>query len=220
MHTIKITPNLLFEYRCTSCKFIRLPNRIESKLFCPNWNALLAWWLFRSLPPMPITPWPLLQQKRTRSLSSVSWWVGRSCELRDNYSLRSANIISNLLHVDTLFRHLVIRSNGRKLLGSCVPGDERSLCGRFFPGNVGHTSSSHLPTEFSQPPNLHICITSSKFSLLATLALHLWFFGHTRSPIHIIFFTNNSRPTLRSFLPVCFPSSLESTPGSPPSTPL
>ena len=31
--TIKITPNLLFEYQCTSGKFIRLPNRIESKLF-------------------------------------------------------------------------------------------------------------------------------------------------------------------------------------------
>ena len=27
----KITPNLLFEYQCTSDKFIRLPNRIESK---------------------------------------------------------------------------------------------------------------------------------------------------------------------------------------------
>jgi len=47
--TIKITPNLLFEYQCTSGKFIRLPHRIEkidsvarieSKLFCPNWNAL------------------------------------------------------------------------------------------------------------------------------------------------------------------------------------
>jgi len=31
MHTIKITPNLLFEYRCASGKFVRLPNRIESK---------------------------------------------------------------------------------------------------------------------------------------------------------------------------------------------
>jgi len=31
MHTIKITPNLLFGYQCTSGKFIRLPNRIESK---------------------------------------------------------------------------------------------------------------------------------------------------------------------------------------------
>jgi len=26
----KITPNLLFEYQCTSGKFIRLPNRIET----------------------------------------------------------------------------------------------------------------------------------------------------------------------------------------------
>ena len=30
MHTIKITPNLLFEYQYTSGKFIRLPNRIDS----------------------------------------------------------------------------------------------------------------------------------------------------------------------------------------------
>ena len=29
MNTIKIAPNLLFEYQCTSGKFIRLPNRIE-----------------------------------------------------------------------------------------------------------------------------------------------------------------------------------------------
>jgi len=29
MHTIKITPNLLFGYQSTSGKFIRLPNRIE-----------------------------------------------------------------------------------------------------------------------------------------------------------------------------------------------
>ena len=40
MHTIKNTPNLLFQYQFTSRKFIRLPNRIKSKLFCPNWNAL------------------------------------------------------------------------------------------------------------------------------------------------------------------------------------
>jgi len=32
MHTIKITPNLLFECQCTSGKFIRLPNRIEKKI--------------------------------------------------------------------------------------------------------------------------------------------------------------------------------------------
>ena len=51
LHTIKITPNLLFAYQCTSGKFIRLPNRIEKNRFgsenriesklCPNWNAVL-----------------------------------------------------------------------------------------------------------------------------------------------------------------------------------
>ena len=34
--TIKITPNLVFEYQCTNGKFIRLPNLIESKLFLPE----------------------------------------------------------------------------------------------------------------------------------------------------------------------------------------
>jgi len=33
MHIIKITPNLIFEYQCTSGKFIRLPNRIEKNRF-------------------------------------------------------------------------------------------------------------------------------------------------------------------------------------------
>jgi len=45
MHTIKIIPNLLFEYQCTSGKFIRLPNRIESKLLpeleCSTVNVTL-----------------------------------------------------------------------------------------------------------------------------------------------------------------------------------
>jgi len=67
-----------------------------------------------------------------------------------------------------------------------------------------------LPTKFSQSRNHHICKTSSQFSLLAALALHFW----SCLPIHIIFFKNN-----RSFIPVCFPLSLESTPGSSPSIP-
>jgi len=36
MRTIKTTPNLLFEYQCTSGKFIRLLNLIKSKLFLPE----------------------------------------------------------------------------------------------------------------------------------------------------------------------------------------
>ena len=46
MHTIKITPNLLFEYQCTSGKFVRLPNRTESNrnFFCPI-GMLYRWHL-------------------------------------------------------------------------------------------------------------------------------------------------------------------------------
>jgi len=32
MHTIKITPNFLFEYQCTSSKFSRLTNRIKKSI--------------------------------------------------------------------------------------------------------------------------------------------------------------------------------------------
>ena len=42
MHTIKITPNLLFEYQCTSGKFIRLPNRIETFFARIAWNVLVG----------------------------------------------------------------------------------------------------------------------------------------------------------------------------------
>jgi len=51
----KITPNLLFDYQCTSGKFIRLLNRIEpkkidsvarieSKLFSPELECSTAQW--------------------------------------------------------------------------------------------------------------------------------------------------------------------------------
>jgi len=50
-----------------------------------------------------------------------------------------------------------------------------------------NTSSSHLPTKFSQPPNLHICITSSQFSLLAALAVHLW--SHSLAHPHYLLFS-------------------------------
>ena len=48
------------------------------------------------------------------------------------------------------------------------------------------STSSHLPTKFLQPPNLHICITSSQFSLLAALVLHLW--SHSLAhPHHLLY---------------------------------
>jgi len=46
--------------------------------------------------------------------------------------------------------------------------------------NASNTSSSHLPTKFSQLTNLHTFITSSAFNVLAVLALHssLLLLGH------------------------------------------
>ena len=46
-------------------------------------------------------------------------------------------------------------------------------------------NSFHLPTKFSQPPNLHINITSSQFSFLTALALHLLDRPSTSSSLRI-----------------------------------
>jgi len=50
--------------------------------------------------------------------------------------------------------------------------------------NASNTSSSHLPTKFSQC-NLHIFITSSRFNVLAVLALHpsLLLLGQRHHPL-------------------------------------
>jgi len=89
----------------------------------------------------------------TKNLTTTTNITAVSFKLRDNYSLRSANIISNLLpSCSSLFRHLV-RCTVRKLLGSLVPGNERSLCGRFVPGN--ETSIIHF-----------VCITWRRFTML------------------------------------------------------
>ena len=53
MHTIKITPNLLFEYQCTSGKIYQIAEsnrridsvaRIESKLFLPELECSTCYW--------------------------------------------------------------------------------------------------------------------------------------------------------------------------------
>ena len=52
LHTIKITPNLLFEYQCTSGKFIGLPNQIESKLFLPEFECSIRGPIFEPFCPV------------------------------------------------------------------------------------------------------------------------------------------------------------------------
>ena len=51
--------------------------------------------------------------------------------------------------------------------------------------NASNTNSSHLPTKFSQLPNLHTFITSSPFNVLAVLALYpsLFLLGHLHHPL-------------------------------------
>ena len=102
MHTIKITPNLLFEYQCTSGKFIRLPNRIESKknrfgsenrieskLFLPELECSTAqqtqWCceqahrntILRGFPPR--LPWVSIINTRLR-IKRVKLQLSRFCE--------------------------------------------------------------------------------------------------------------------------------------------
>jgi len=110
----KITPNLLFEYQCTSGKFIRLPNRIESKLFCPNWNALVQDTRIRSLAVnnwyalgRMVTLWPCVtinhvcdRQRDDRSMSlfqmtthiSFAYWTARRFRLHDHWPWWQINI--------------------------------------------------------------------------------------------------------------------------------
>ena len=51
--------------------------------------------------------------------------------------------------------------------------------------NASNTSSSHLPTKFSQLPNPHTFISSSPLNVLAVLALHLslLLLGHLHHPL-------------------------------------
>ena len=69
--------------------------------------------------------------------------------------------------------------------------------------NASNTSSSLLPTKFSQLPNLHTFITSSLFNVLVVLALHpsLLLLGHL----------NHVSKNNWSLLLLCFTVSLEST---------
>jgi len=70
MHTIKITPNLLFEYQCTSGRFIRLPNRIESKLFWPELECSIAHLSAK-----------LQRSEIIRTIGTAPWWVSLSMHL-------------------------------------------------------------------------------------------------------------------------------------------
>jgi len=91
------------------------------------------------------------------------------------------NLITAILStINSLSLHYPVSSRSRtfllvlslKLLSSAVslPSDALSTGSKSL--NASNKSSSHLPTKFSQLPNLLTFITSSLFNVLAVLALH------------------------------------------------
>jgi len=67
------SPSLLFEYQCTSSKFIRLANRIET--FCPNWNALVA--MERCDRHGRVCPYDVQRHRATSTDAHCVWCVGQ-----------------------------------------------------------------------------------------------------------------------------------------------
>jgi len=85
--------------------------------------------------------------------------------------LSTINYLSLNYHVSSISRTLLL------VLSWKLPSHVISLLSyAFFTGseslNVSNTSSSHLPTKFSQLPNLHTFISSSPLNVLAVLAFH------------------------------------------------
>ena len=83
--------------------------------------------------------------------------------------------------------------------------------------NASNTSSSHLPTKFSQLPNLHTFISSSPLNVLAVLALHpslllprckIFYFTPCSCSVTFIILSKNNW----SLLPLCLTLTLESAP--------
>jgi len=107
MHTIKMTPNLLLEYQCTSGKFIRLPNRIEkidsvvkikSKLFLPESECSTA--------NISLVHYQVLWRRGTNSrLVLLSASVSDGWQRRRNRFLHVTHLASSLLTVNTSSRN-------------------------------------------------------------------------------------------------------------------
>ena len=106
----------------------------------------------------------------------------------------TANLITVILStINSLSLNYPVSSRSRTLLlvlSWKLPSHVISLLSyALFTGsgslNASNTSSSHLPTKFSQLPNLHTFISSSPLNVLAVLALHpsLLLLGHLHHPL-------------------------------------
>jgi len=81
MRTIKITPNLLFEHQCTSGKFIRLPNRIET-FFLPELECSC------SVCPRWVWHYDVTYRKLM--------WIGRMCCRSNNTALLAVSDVTDV----------------------------------------------------------------------------------------------------------------------------
>jgi len=115
-------------------------------------------------------PVPLLPLSSTPNLITVILSNINSLSLNYFFSSRSRTLL------------LVLSS---KLLSPVISLPSYALVTGSESLNASNTSSSHLPTMFSQLPNLHTFITSSLFNVLAVLALHpsLLLLGHLHHPL-------------------------------------
>jgi len=118
-----------------------------------------------SLTSIPQLPVPLLLLSFTPNLTPVILLTINSLSLNYPVSSRSRTLL--------LVRSLKLLSPAISLPSCALSTGSESM-------NASNTSSSVLPTKFSQLPNLHTFVTSSLFNVLVVLAFHpsLLLLGH------------------------------------------
>jgi len=106
MHTIKITPNLLFEYQCTSGRFIRLPNRIEKIDSVARIESIRNFFarigmLYPVLPArVARRSWAFLGRNRTFPRKTFA----RQSERNDSCTVKRRNIVRELVQTSKEIR--------------------------------------------------------------------------------------------------------------------
>jgi len=134
MHTIKITPNLLFEYQCTSGKFIRLPNWIEKidsvARIESNRNFFAR---IRMLYMEPCFRW----ESASMTSGEYDWTICARwrCGLMSNYSDHLSNCHCRSgpnLALERIYPRQISFHLGRRFILSSSSGDEHRKLDRFY----------------------------------------------------------------------------------------
>ena len=150
--------------------------------------------------PSFVSSWPT--RNRAKCFSGcvlLLMQIAGAHQLTDNHNWLS----NHWLFSCCLYRYSVLSSKLPNAVTSTVLALVKNYQAHRIHAPFTSLQSSHNHSTFISAYPYHSS-DSSQHSL--------FIFGHTRSSIHIIFSTNN-----RSFLSVCFPSSLKSTLGFSPS---